>query len=131
MANRIAVDTTVLVRYIVWDDPAQAELATALMEGDDDVVVSPIVFCETAWVLRRFYRLSNSEIADAFRSLMGNPRITTDPESHQAGLAMLDDGGDYADGCVLVDAGGRESDWVATFDRKLVRRSRGAARLLA
>ncbi len=54
----IGLDTNVLVRYVVQDDPDQSARATALVESLDDQrrgFVSVVVLVELAWVLRRAY----------------------------------------------------------------------------
>ena len=56
VALSIAVDTNVLVRYLTWDDEAQAEAAARVIESGEVVAISVIVLCELAWVLRRAYR---------------------------------------------------------------------------
>jgi predicted nucleic-acid-binding protein len=52
----IALDTNVLVRYIVRDDEPQAAMATALIETECTTetpgLVTLVVLCELVWVLR-------------------------------------------------------------------------------
>lgn len=56
----IGIDTNVLVRYIVQDDPKQSKIATKLIESRlsiaDKGLISSIVLCEVVWVLKRLYR---------------------------------------------------------------------------
>ena len=61
----VAVDTNVLVRYLTWDDLAQAKAAARVIESGETIAISTIVLCELVWVLRRPYGLSTTEIADA------------------------------------------------------------------
>jgi len=55
----IGLDTNVLVRYLVQDDPVQAQTATAFIEealaSETPLYVNTIVLCETLWVLRSAY----------------------------------------------------------------------------
>jgi uncharacterized protein with PIN domain len=67
---RIAVDTNVLVRYLTWDDEAQAIEAANAIEGADAMVVPTIVLCELVWVLKRAYRYAGPEIIDILRRLV-------------------------------------------------------------
>ena len=63
-----ALDTNVLIRYLVGDVPAQAEAARALIEGlipDDPGFICREVVLEVAWVLERSYRLTRPQVADA------------------------------------------------------------------
>lgn len=68
----IAVDTNVLVRYLTWDDEAQAEAAAPVTESGETVAIPVIVLCELAWVLKRAYRYRTDEIADAIRRIVSS-----------------------------------------------------------
>jgi predicted nucleic-acid-binding protein len=48
------LDTNVLVRYIVRDEPAQAARAARQLEQDERFLVGSIVLCELAWVTADF-----------------------------------------------------------------------------
>jgi predicted nucleic-acid-binding protein len=128
----IAVDTNVIVRYLTLDDPAQAQAATDLLESGVQIQISTVVLCEVAWVLSRGYRHTATEIAAAIRTLT-SPRLVAvqDQEILAAGLAMLDAGGDFADGCILQEARRARAETLVTFDRPLARRGGSAVRLLA
>jgi len=59
----IALDTNVLVRYVVQDDPAQSPKATALMESlseDSPCFISLVVLAEMVWVLQGAYQASKA-----------------------------------------------------------------------
>jgi len=47
----IAIDTNVLLRYLLCDDDLQARKASKLINGDDTVYVSNVVLVETVWTL--------------------------------------------------------------------------------
>ena len=64
-----AVDTNVVLRYIMLDDPVQSPLAEALMQ-EGEILLLPTVMLETAWVLRSFYKLTRTEIADVLHALV-------------------------------------------------------------
>lgn len=60
----IALDTNVLVRYIVQDDKAQAKKATKAIEtlnNENMAFISSIVLCELNWVLKSFYKISKEK----------------------------------------------------------------------
>jgi len=56
----IGIDTNVLVRFIVQDEPKQSKIATKLIETGLSAAkkgfISSIVLCEVVWVLKRLYR---------------------------------------------------------------------------
>lgn len=118
---RVGVDTNVLVRYLTWDDDAQAEAAARVIEGSARVVIPSVVLCELIWVLRRAYRYAPDVTADIVRRLMATRQVEVDRQAAEAGLRAMDAGGDFADG-VIADAFHRAAvDRVATFDRDFAR----------
>ena len=60
------LDTNVLVRYLVQDDPEQGEIAASYIReikaSGETCFINNIVLCELAWVLRSAYKLSRDEI---------------------------------------------------------------------
>ncbi|HET9282631.1 MAG TPA: type II toxin-antitoxin system VapC family toxin [Candidatus Angelobacter sp.] len=57
-----AVDTNVLVRLLVADDPAQTRRALAYLEARRPLWVSTVVLVETVWVLTAVYGWSKTQI---------------------------------------------------------------------
>ena len=94
---KVAVDTNVLLRAIVADEEEQAGKATALLDAADMVAVSLQTLCELVWVLRSAYKVSRSDAAAAIRALLDTRNVVANRPAAQAGLALLDAGGDFAD----------------------------------
>jgi predicted nucleic-acid-binding protein len=119
-----AVDTNVVVRLIVSDDPRQLRLAQSLLL-QSPVWVSKTVFLETIWVLGKFYRYEAAEIHEMLETLVGldNVRVE-DEESVTTALDFMEHGVDPADAMHLAStpAGVR----FVTFDRDLVRNAKRA-----
>lgn len=69
----IGLDTNILVRYLVQDEPDQARRATRLIEqtekAGDRLFVNAVVLCELVWVLESAYDFSRAEIADTLDKL--------------------------------------------------------------
>jgi predicted nucleic-acid-binding protein len=86
------------------------------------------------WVLTRGYRRDAAEVASAVRKLIESAGVVVDRSAVEAGLAVLESGGDFADGVISFEgrrAGGRV---FTSFDRDAVERVRatgGEARLPA
>jgi predicted nucleic-acid-binding protein len=114
---KLAVDTNVLVRYLTWDDAEQARRATAQIESAETIFISTIVLCETAWVLKRAYRRSDEDIAEALSGLVHSRNVEVDRLAAESGLRMLARGGDFADGVIEHDAISAGCDRLATFDQ--------------
>lgn len=70
----IGIDTNVLIRYIVQDDPRQARAATRLIEGqcsaEDPGFISHMVLCEFVWVLSSAYRYAKPEVIGVLEQLL-------------------------------------------------------------
>src|ERR1700730_3671599 len=118
---KIAADTNVLIRYLIWDDEAQAEEAAQAIEGADTVFVSIIVLCEIAWVLHRSYRYAANEIAKTLRRLITARNIEVDRPAAESGLATLERGGDFADGAIQSDAARAGCHRLVTFEQEFAR----------
>ena len=72
----IAVDTNVLLRYLLHDDEAQAARAEAVFEAGETVLIPDIVLAETVWTLAgRRYRLTEAELAGTLERLFSDPYI--------------------------------------------------------
>ena len=114
---RIAADTNVVVRYLTWDDEAQAAAAARMIEQADTVVLSTVVLSEVVWVLRRGYRYGIVEVAEVLRRLIESRSVEVDRPLAEAGLTALAAGGDFADGVILAEAERARCDRLVTFDR--------------
>jgi predicted nucleic-acid-binding protein len=120
-AVKITADTNMLVRAIVEDDPAQARSAQNELEKAELVAITIPALCELVWVLARYYKHPYGDIAATIRKLLDASNVAADRVAVEAGLAMLEDGGDFADG-VIADAGkwlGAET--FVSFDKRAVR----------
>jgi predicted nucleic-acid-binding protein len=130
---KITVGTNVLVRAVVRDDKAQAEAAARVLRSANLVAVAASSLCELVWVLRRRYELSTAEVAAAIRALTAADNVETDRPAVAAGLAMLDAGGDFADGVIAYEGRWLGAETFVSFDKKAVEMLKGlgeSARLL-
>lgn len=124
----IGLDTNVLVRYIVQDDPGQAALATKLIESltpEAQGFVSQVVLVETVWVLEASYGADADKIAAVVETLLRIGSILVDRADLVWRTLRLfkQDGGDFSD--ALVSALAREAgcSMVCTFDQAAAKRS--------
>jgi predicted nucleic-acid-binding protein len=117
---KVAVDTNVLVRAIVADDEEQAEKAVALLDTADMVAVSLQTLCELVWVLRSAYKVSRADAAAAIRALLDTRNVVANRPAAQAGLALLEAGGDFADGVIAWDGSFLGGETFVSFDKKAV-----------
>lgn len=129
---KITPDTNVLVRVLVRDDAEQSKLAEALLKKADLIAISIPALCELAWVLSRGYKTSAENIAASIRHLINASNAVVNRPLAEAGLAVLDAGGDFADGVIAHEGNWLGADTFVSFDKKAVRlieASGGSARL--
>ena len=131
---KITADTNVLVRAAVQDDPHQSRRAANVLQRADTVAVPVPVVCEFVWVLRRGYKKSASDISDAIRRLAKSANVVMNRPAIEAGLSVLDAGGDFADGVIAYEGDWLGAEEFVSFDAKAVAvlQSQGSrARLLS
>ncbi|MER9775190.1 type II toxin-antitoxin system VapC family toxin [Mesorhizobium sp. M0220] len=118
---RVTADTNVLLRAYVADDEGQAAVAVDLLAKADIVAVSLQALCEFAWVLARQYQTERENIAAAIRALLNTANVVINRPAVEAGLSVLDAGGDFADGVIAFDGGWLGGETFVSFDRKAVK----------
>lgn len=131
---KIAADTSVLLRAITEDDERQSKVAQAQLAKADMVVLAIPVLCELVWVLSQGYGKSAGEIAGAVRRLIDSANVAVNRPEAEAGLALLEAGGDFADGVIAYEGSWLGAETFVSFDRKAVKliAAQGkSARLLA
>ena len=120
-----ALDTNVLVRYIVRDDAEQHAAAAAQIEGaverSEALFISDPVLCELVWVLRRTYGQDRAAVVHVLRSLVGAHHLTLPARDGvmRAVDAFARGRGDFANYLIRERAVSAGCDAVITFDRAL------------
>lgn len=110
-----ALDTNLLARYILDDDPAQAPRARAVIDGEH-CLIPDTVLLELAWVLRKPAHGDKRLIVRQLRTLLGLPTLhVARPEAIRDALDAADAGMDLAD--ALHRALSPGADRLVTFDR--------------
>jgi predicted nucleic-acid-binding protein len=72
----IAIDTNVLLRYLLQDDVAQAKKAFKVINGNPIVLISDVVLVETLWTLcGKKYRLTQDDVISTVQALFAEPNI--------------------------------------------------------
>jgi predicted nucleic-acid-binding protein len=117
---KITVDTNVLVRAAVGDDVEQSDAATKLMARAKMVAIAVPSLCEFVWVLRSVYGFQSSDIAEAIRTLLAAENVETNRAAIDAGLTVLDAGGDFADGVIAYEGRWLGAEMFVSFDKKAV-----------
>lgn len=109
-----AVDTNILARFMLDDDPVQSPLARDLVKAG--VFVPLTVLLELGWLLQSRYGLAREHLAASLIDLFDVPGIVLDDDrAVRAAVTAYAKGGDFADHLHLVAAKGVEA--FVTFDR--------------
>jgi predicted nucleic-acid-binding protein len=131
---RITVDTNILVRAVMGDDTKQAAAAARLLKEAEIIAVPVPCLCEFVWVLRRVYSLGANDIHAALLALLSAGNVAVNRPAVDAGLAVLDAGGDFADGLIAFEGQWLGGEVFVSFDKKavaLIEKQGQAARVLA
>jgi len=118
------LDTNVLIRFLVRDNPEQADAARALLEGlttDNPGFICREVMIEVFWVLERSYRFSREQIASIVIELMDTETLVIEDDNDvaQATIAYRQGGTDFSDLMILAAANRVGAQPLYTFDRRL------------
>ena len=130
---KLTLDTNVLVRLATQDNPQQAAAALKVLQTASLIAVPSTALCEMVWVLMRGYRYTPEQVAHAIRTLLQVSQVVCNTPAVLAGLALLQSGGDFADGVIAFEGelmGGQE---FLTFDKaaaKLLKQQKRKVRLL-
>ena len=117
---KVTADTNILIRAVLKDDVTQAEAADRLLREAELVTVPIPALCEFVWVLSSGYKLPRPKIAIAVRALIESANVVTEPRAVEAGLALLDAGGDFADGVIAFEGAALGGEVFASFDKGAV-----------
>lgn len=123
----IALDTNVLVRFLVEDDAVQAAKAAALIEqaisDNATLFISDVVLCEAVWALTSRYGFPRAEVAEVLRRLVDADHLSfSAPSQIVRALAAFSTGkGDFADYVIREHSLAAGCTAVATFDQALLK----------
>ena len=122
----IALDTNVVVRFLVQDDIEQGQAAARLIETCTETspgFIGREVMVEIVWVLQRAYKLPREQVAAALDGLLGAQEIVVEQADRVARAVhrYREEGYDFADLMIVAAALSAECKALYTFDRKAAR----------
>ena len=125
-----ALDTNVIVRYLVGDNAEHAEASRALLDGltpGNPGFICREVVVEVAWVLERSYRFTRTRVAGALMDLTASDSLMVENSDDVAAAAhrYRQGGAGFSDLMILTAAERAGATPLYTFDRRLAR-MRGA-----
>ena len=118
---KITADTNVLVRAVTGDDEHQSKIAQNELARANVVALALPALCELVWVLSQGYKVPSAAIAEAIRRLTASANVVVNRPATDAGLALLDAGGDFADGAIAYEGSWLGADTFISFDKKAVK----------
>jgi predicted nucleic-acid-binding protein len=131
---KITADTNVLVRAVIEDHAHQSKAAQTALKTAELVAIPIPSLCEMVWVLSQGYKIPPRDIAEAIRRLTNSANVVVNRPAAEAGLALLEAGGDFADGAIAFEGNWLGADTFVSFDKKAVKLMEaqgGSARLFA
>ncbi len=123
----IGLDTNVLVRYLVQDDPRQSARAARLLESrcssSEPGFINRIVLCETVWVLQRAYGYERQLIAATIERLLQTAELEIeDAQSAWWALrAYRSQSVGFADALVAEINRRKGCEGTASFDKRAIK----------
>lgn len=126
-ARMVAVDTNVLIRYIVQDDRHQAAAASRLIDRAAaqgmTIYVSLVTLVEIVWVLQRTYGFSREQTAATVDALLAADALMlqNEYEVHTANEIFRETSADFPDALIAAVAEWAGCSTTLTFDRKAAR----------
>lgn len=120
----IALDTNVLVRFLVQDDKAQGLAAANLVDGltkNNPGFICREVVVELIWVLERAYNMTRAQIIPAIEGLLASRELVVE-NADRVGLALsryANGGAGFSDRMIVLAAMDARCSCLTTFDKKL------------
>jgi len=124
----IALDTNVLARFLVQDEPKQGQAASDLVDGlteSEPGYICREVIVELVWVLERAYKMPRNQIAQAIEGLLASRELVVE-DADCVGLALSrysTGGAGFSDRMILLASVDAECACLVTFDKTLARDS--------
>ena len=118
----ISIDTSILLRYLLKDDPVLSPRALAIIAGND-CFLTRSALTEVVYTLESYYRSPRADIGRALDALLGMQRVAVEDRAvTERAIAWYKGGMDFGD--AMIAASSHASNRVDTFDRDFVRIAR-------
>lgn len=117
---KVTVDTNVLIRAVIRDDPKQAKKAIKILGEATFVVITLSSLCEFVWVLLRSYDIEALDISRALKALISATNVEVNRPAVEAGISQLEAGGDFADAVIAYEGKWLGGETFVSFDKKAI-----------
>ena len=83
--TRAFIDTSVILRLLIKDDPAKAKACEKLLrEGEERGLILyllPVAIMETVWVLEKIYKFKRKSIREIIEAILNTPQLKVEMEA--------------------------------------------------
>ncbi len=118
----ISIDTSILLRFLLKDDPMLSPRALEIIAAND-CFVTRAALTEVVYTLESYYRSSRADISRALDALLGLQRVSIeDGAVAERAVSWYKRGMDFGDAMIAASSHGAAS--IATFDRDFARLAR-------
>jgi predicted nucleic-acid-binding protein len=120
----IGLDTNIIVRYIMQDDPKQVAAAVEVIEGelshDHPGFITQIVLVETIWVLRTVYGIPKAGLITVINTLLTTRQLRVEHSEwvYRALRTYRAGNADFSDALIAAVAAANGCSETLTFDSK-------------
>lgn len=116
----LSLDTNCVVRWLLWDEPKQANIIEELLTREQ-VHVSDGALLETAWVLTSVYKCKSVQVAEALLRIIYHPQIqcSTSLFARIANEITRKNGVNFTDVYLVLFSTIKDKSQLVTFDKKL------------
>ena len=116
-------DTSILIRHLTGDPPAQAARATSFLTAADELLLADLVVAEVVYVLESFYEVPRARVAELVRAVLAFPAVVVlDPAMLLRALEVYETARlDFAEAYLVAQAEQSGVGVVASFDQAIDR----------
>ncbi len=123
----IGIDTNVLVRFVMQDDPKQAKHANAFFASLSDQnkgFLSVTTMIESVWVLERVYQVTREQVFALLKQLLKSSDIQLEQlQIVNEATKLYMAGADFADAMIACASRAAGCSRTVTFDRDAIKRT--------
>lgn len=120
----IGVDTNVLVRFLVQDDPDQSARASKVFERlsiANPGYLADVVLVEAYWVLTRAYGRAKADVISVLTDLISSEGVVVDASLRIArALESASAGVDFPDALIAQACRAKRCSSVVSFDQRAI-----------
>jgi predicted nucleic-acid-binding protein len=118
----IGIDTNIVLRYLLKDDPALSRRGLQII-ARNDCFVARVALAKVVYTLESYYRSSRADIGRALDALLSVQRVAVEDRAvTERAVSWYKAGMDFGDAMIAASSHGSAS--VATFDRDFARLAR-------